>query len=374
MAFTAAYDNTEAQVCMTLSSIAYASENVPSKIKQAIIDNLANKSFATGGRWRLAWGPGLTKGNENLVYVAQDTTQPARYAVVIRGTDLCFLVNLTQDGDIFTQVPPGFGPTNQGILISEGAFDGLQDITSVTAQPAAGGAAVTFLQFLQSQFDKGGFDTFDIFVTGHSLGGNLASVTFPWIIAHWIGLPKMDLKVYTFAAPTAGNAAFASYVTSLSSGGAPFYYWAVANTRDLAPYAWGNLLDAALNDRIVRPVLSVGITVLSAVVFLNNELQSHKVSYQQPGAANTYNPPNNLDFSKTCGAPPVPTFTGFGCWVASEHATDTYLTLLGATPTNIAYTPDCPPAVAVVAEAAVGAADPRTQELIAQYKARRGEG
>src|SRR5689334_2807952 len=116
MSLTSAYENSEAQVCMTLASIAYSSENEPSQIRQTIIDNLANTSFATGGNWQLVW-LGLTSDNENLAYVAQNTTQPAQYAVAIRGTDWCFLVNFKEDFTIFSQSSPGFGPS--GTLVAE---------------------------------------------------------------------------------------------------------------------------------------------------------------------------------------------------------------------------------------------------------------
>jgi hypothetical protein len=81
-----------------------------------------------------------------------------------------------------------------------------------------------------------------LFITGHSLGGNLSSVLAPWIAAHIPAFdpPKLghlsalpaNLGVITFAAPTAGNAAFASFLDSQPG------YQAYFNQNDVVPHAW----------------------------------------------------------------------------------------------------------------------------------------
>src|ERR1051325_1626273 len=151
MAFSAPYDNSEAQLCMTLAAIAYSSENAPGEIQATIIDNLA--AFLSD--WELVWGPGLTTGNQNLVYLAQDTTQPARYAVCIRGTDACFLSNLQADAGVNTQQPLPFGPQDQGIAIDSGSLAGLNDLTTLTAQPVVNGVStgdpLTLALYLENQ-------------------------------------------------------------------------------------------------------------------------------------------------------------------------------------------------------------------------------
>jgi len=372
MALTAAYDNNEAQVCMTLAAIAYSGENVPTSIQQAITTNLANTAFATGGNWKLVW-LGLTSNNENFAYVAQNTTQPAQYAIAIRGTDWCFPTNLQEDFSIFTQSAPGFGPS--GALAADGAINGLTDITTVSSAPIAGGNAVTLGQYLQNQYNAGGFTTFDVFVTGHSLGGCLASITFPWLVneaANWNGGGKsLNAKAYTFAAPSAGNADFASYVTGLSKSG-PYYYWSVVNPRDLAPQAWSNLINVIPQGIVVRVGLKLGLELILLISAVITELQQKNVTYVQPGSANQHVLTNDLDFSSTCGTAPVTTFGNYFCWVGKEHGGDTYLTLLGATPTNITNANDCPaptpPTVTAAAEA-----DPVVQQQLAQLKQNLGE-
>jgi hypothetical protein len=364
MSFTSAYDNTEAQVCMTLASIAYSSENDPSDIRQTIVDNLANTSFATDGDWQLVW-LGLTSDNENLAYVAQDTTQPARYAVAIRGTDWCFLVNFIEDFTIFSQSYPGFGPSD--LLVADGTLDGLNDVTTV----ADSESGLTLLQYLQQQYNAGGFSTFDLFVTGHSLGGCLASITFPWLVNNVSGA-NWNLKAYTFAAPTAGNAAFADYVTSFGAT-QPYYYWSVVNPRDLAPYAWNSddLASVVPDSKVVDVTFLLAVELIALISAVIVAEQDNNVSYQQPGGANQFVLTNDLDFSSSCGTPPVSSFDDFKCWVGSEHAGDTYLTLLGATPTNIYYIPDCPATTAT--PSAAMETTPVAQQQIARWKQNHGQ-
>jgi hypothetical protein len=365
MALTAAFDNAEAQICMTLAAIAYSSENDPSGIQVAIQDNLANSDFATKGNWKLAWGPGLAEDDENLVYVAQDTTQPASYAVVVRGTDWCFPVNFVEDFDVFHQSHPGFGPA--GVLVSNGALDGLTDITGAVS------GGTTFIEFLENQYNAGGFDTFDVFVTGHSLGGCLASITFPWLVGKatstWSSSDLLNVKAYTFAAPTAGNSGFASYVTGLANGG-PYYYWSVVNPRDLPPYCWANMIEVLPGEVVVPMKVGVGLLELfSLMAVVLTALARAKVSYEQPGSTNRYVLTNNLDFSSNCGPPPVTTAGQYFCWVGEEHKTDNYLQLLGAPQTGIAYNPTCPALVAPPGEDAAEA-QPIADQMLALWKER----
>lgn len=340
MAFDATYDNSEAQLCMTLAAIAYSSENVPADIQATIIANLAQ--FLP--EWQLVWGPGLTSDNQNLIYVAQNTATPTQFAVSIRGTDACFLSNLQEDAGINNQVALPFGPQNQGILIDSGSLGGLNDITQVTASPVVGGkstgSAITVGAFLQQQLaNVASGSTMDVFVTGHSLGGCLASVTMPWLAetsSSWTNASALNVKAYTFAAPTAGNAAFASWVDSLP---APYFMWRVVNPNDLAPHAWADLADVIPNGSVVRVGFKLALELIGAISVVLTDLQEHNASYAQPSNAHVLT--NNLDFSTSCGAP-VTTTSQFFCWVGNEHSGNTYLTLLGATPTNITNDPNCP--------------------------------
>ncbi len=76
-----------------------------------------------------------------------------------------------------------------------------------------------------------------LWVTGHSLGGCLASVLAPYLyeaVCRARGLPSSCIVPITFAAPTAGNGAFAAYVDGLFAPHARRYH----NTLDVIPHAW----------------------------------------------------------------------------------------------------------------------------------------
>ena len=122
-----------------------------------------------------------------------------------------------------------------GAAIAKGSQDGLDDILSL--RRTKNGSVETLQDFLMNlaQGSK-------LLVTGHSLGGNIASVIAPWIAANVpafggngggeiTALPP-DLTTITFAAPTAGNEAFASFLNGQPN------YQAHFNTNDVVPYVW----------------------------------------------------------------------------------------------------------------------------------------
>src|SRR5581483_2631925 len=80
-----------------------------------------------------------------------------------------------------------------------------------------------------------------LMVTGHSLGGGLAPVLAAWLA--WRFGDASRLKVYTFAAPSPGNAAFAAYFNRLfrDPTGKTSTAYRIYNTLDLVPNAWATL-------------------------------------------------------------------------------------------------------------------------------------
>jgi hypothetical protein len=79
-----------------------------------------------------------------------------------------------------------------------------------------------------------------ILITGHSLGGCLASALAP-CVASWMSSPS-SLSVYTIAAPSPGNEDFASYYNALftapSGNSTAFRFF---NSLDVVPNAWASL-------------------------------------------------------------------------------------------------------------------------------------
>jgi hypothetical protein len=79
-----------------------------------------------------------------------------------------------------------------------------------------------------------------ILITGHSLGGCLASALAP-CVANWVG-GASALSIYTIAAPSPGNADFAAYYNTLfthqSGHSMAFRFF---NSLDVVPNAWASL-------------------------------------------------------------------------------------------------------------------------------------
>jgi len=185
-------------------------------------------------QWQQAWAPGAdVHGHTATVFqmyaVAKVPLPLPVFALAIQGTkDAWDLLN-----DFQVNQQKTFSPIS-GAAIAIGSHDGLIDILALTKS----GSHQPLLEFLMSLAPGS-----QLLLTGHSLGGNVASVLAPWIAANvpafggHIGgkvitqLPP-SITAITFAAPTAGNAAFASFLNGQSN------YRAFFNTNDVVPHVW----------------------------------------------------------------------------------------------------------------------------------------
>ncbi len=208
------------QIAMTLSEIAYSDPKY-------ITRQLAYPKYATHGGWQLAW-LGLTAGN--LMYVAFNGKI---WAVVIRGSETdpltrAFWIDwFEQDLTALHQVPLPFGD-QAGAMISWGTKQGFDDLLSMR-DAFTGKSLVEFLRDVQL------VET-NLWVTGHSLGGCLASVMAPYLyetLCKPKKRPPSCILPVTFAAPTAGNGAFASWFDRLFPNGRRWW-----NSLDAIPHAW----------------------------------------------------------------------------------------------------------------------------------------
>jgi hypothetical protein len=240
--FATGYNLAEAQLTMTLSTLAYIDENpLPTDTTPAIqaarmrTDINAALQNSAYSDWQVAWGPGLNDDRSNMLYVANNATTN-QYAVVIRGTAWTFVLDWIEDLTAVLALVP-FAPANNiDVQIAWGTYWGLTQLTSVTGVDPSNQQTdvLTFLKQAASQSD--------IYVTGHSLGGCLASVLAP-TLASSTGLGSVDnLKVYTFAAPSAGNDSFATYYNNLFTDNAGISTaYRVYDDLDVVPNAWASL-------------------------------------------------------------------------------------------------------------------------------------
>jgi Lipase (class 3) len=224
------YDPATAELTMTLSTLAYVDENRIVTQQQMISEINAGLEEAGYKSWQVAWGPALNADRSNLAYAARNS-ETGQLAVSIRGSDFSFWLNWIQDLAVLTLVPyVQFVPS-----------------ASNTAQIARG-TAIGLRQVLRMQDGTESLGTFltaapegtPILITGHSLGGCLASAIAPCVV-NWVGSASA-ISVYTIAAPSPGNAEFAAYYNTLftdqSGDSTAFRFF---NNLDVIPNAWASL-------------------------------------------------------------------------------------------------------------------------------------
>jgi hypothetical protein len=330
-----------ATVMMTLAGLAAtapeerpSSESVEMQEKR-MLDGI-NAQLDAGNLSAIGWSAvwaGLTEDRANFAYIAVNGSQ---IAVVLRGTWFGSAVDLSEDMDVGNVVQlTGVGePRGTTLLISQGAMNAHAAILSALYYPPDGGTPTTMTEALQTLI--AGFNDPQLFITGHSLGGAMATTVALLLVS--LGWSKHFVTtVFTFAAPTAGLGAFANYYDSVFAHAGPLQpntSWRIYNAWDVVPNAWASLQDVltgfypppgpeqnTLVNQLIQNMLNQPANNFYAqtnraagTVVLNGN-----VIYGQPGCA--------FDGSLLC------TTTGdFLGQLAYQHSNDTYLGLLGAQP------------------------------------------
>jgi len=293
---------TNPQVMMALAGITYA----PAKDIQNYLLPTTNPPNATNGEWALVWGPAVTPLDEgNLMFITYNKLTN-QYAIAVRGTypsfSLALLVDMYEDLDVSNPVSWNYPPV-PGALVAGGAMDGLGDLISFTSN------GVSFSTFVDSQIGPSGAD---VFVTGHSLGGALTTVLAPWLVyrlsqknAHNVVIP------YTYAAPTAGNASFATFYTGLFRDSYRYY-----NVIDVVPKAWADL--ASIKSLYSPQGPACSWELKGTIDLVLDWLSAIKVSYCQPNGAGQSLPGARLPTSDIFAE------------ALDQHDHNYYLKLLGA--------------------------------------------
>lgn len=310
---------TTSQVMMTLAALAAtdATEKVDEQqILQDINTQLANTGLATNGEWTAIW-VGLTKDRANLAYIAKNTLEPL-YALSLRGTVAKSVIDILEDMDVGTVVPFTYGGTPPGGTvgnISLGAMAAFQAIVKDTGLMEA-------LNGLPAQSL--------LCVTGHSLGGALATTISLYLATGVTGFSRENIYPFTFAAPTAGDGIFASWFDTQLPWAQCFY-----NQYDVVPSAWSNLVGGVEQEPPAPEAAEyfypnnsgaeLGVLVRNLVQGIAQRTKGNV--YVQPSRQQALND----DFSTT--DPGYPTLTSLDDWEAEagyQHANNTYLSLLGA--------------------------------------------
>jgi acetyl esterase/lipase len=178
--------------------------------------------------------------------------------------------------------------------------------------------------------------TATVTVTGHSLGGNLATVLGSWL-SYQRGpagsTPDPNTQVYTYAAPSAGNSAFATGFNARLPNS--YRYW---NSLDAIPHAWETLLELEwIYSGIGIPTPSWAKDTIDGleIALAASEVYYNSV-YTQPNGAGT-------ELTGTASS----SSTTFIAEVAYQHQCNIYLGLLGAPLIQTIVTPELSVAEAV---------------------------
>jgi len=311
------YDINEAKVIMTLAAIAYTAEgNDVQTIKDSITALLKDPSLETKGQWELIWGPGINDDNSNLVYVAKNaSTQPASYAMAVRGTSIYSIQDILQDTEVFTLVPFKYGLA--GDSVANGSMEGL-DILLETEDPVSGKTLSEFLP------DITGDKTSKMFITGHSQGGALAPLLSYWFVTTSGVAQYFNLEIYAYAGPSVGNEIFkTNFFNSLPESA---YFNMVSNSLDVVPYFWARF------DSLVTQHIPASVPLVYRILFtgMKDELQLKNIKYVQLDDQidiGNFPPVDTLGHIH-----PSDTLEWYNHWMMEEHRHNNYLKLLGAKP------------------------------------------
>jgi triacylglycerol lipase len=307
---------------MYLCGVAYMAD-------AALMPGLIEKTQVppSGGVWKCLWGPEENSDDANLAFVAgyfPDPNLAAQFiCVTIRGTDVDvddisgILYQMWEDLDVADPQPMPWALKDPA-RIASGTLDGLRVIQGL-ADPTTG---QTLTQFLTSFFAKPANANVKTVVTGHSLGGCLATVVAMWIRAQLLANYPGTIQPITFAAPTAGDSNFATYYDELFPQARRYQ-----NTLDIIPLACYDL--DAVNGIYANDMLETPDPIWLGILGMEAAFDITGASYAQPAQGQqllpgSFFPDNSTD------------------WYAQalhQHHLATYLGLLTGAPVDAAALP-----------------------------------
>lgn len=154
-------------------------------------------------QWKIVWNPKPVNGN-----YAFAATDGSNYAIAIRGSVIDFSWDafsnwIYHDFNIASQKKWVYADSTTDAYISQGAYEAFENMEKMK-DSVTGKSLREFISAAVNDENK-------IVLTGHSLGGKLASVYASYLYNQFkpAGTKKPSINVISFAAPAAGNQSFA---------------------------------------------------------------------------------------------------------------------------------------------------------------------
>ncbi|WP_299112091.1 hypothetical protein [uncultured Winogradskyella sp.] len=236
-------NQSQREIMLSFAYMAYIGEQITTPNPEPTIKTNINKAMpqippisGKGGTdsWGIVWGP-ITYTvpgamyQDNMMYMVQNNNDKTQFTLAIRGTNFVSQLNwLMEDFDVLQQMPwpitaKMFYP--MGAMISEGASMGLQILLNMKGEDTTG-VKIGIIDCLTNYTKSVG--AINLCVTGHSLGGMLCGTLALYLqdtISLWDTSSNSNISSISFAAPSAGNTAFANHSDKVFSSLTPPPNW-----------------------------------------------------------------------------------------------------------------------------------------------------
>jgi triacylglycerol lipase len=153
--------------------------------------------------WKVTWAPKAVNGNYGFVCTDGHTMALAIRGSLMQFNEATFDNWIKQDLNAFTQSKWPYTDSIADAKVSNGSYQGWQNMNALKDSVSG--------QSLWDFFNANTQANTPILITGHSLGGNLSTIYASWLWWNFKNQQKerTHINVITFAAPAAGNKAFA---------------------------------------------------------------------------------------------------------------------------------------------------------------------
>lgn len=227
--------------CLSFNLTGYSADAITKKFRTLVEDVLNNDAARELiGTWKLVWGPVVyadafvgAKTPVNSVFIAAPSEHPEQVVIAVAGTNGNSLMGwMLEDFNVREKFPWPYGTTSLKPHISKGIAYGLGKVQALSEQNTVTGREMTVQDYLTANPA-----ITQIMITGHSLGGALASVYALYLEDTkrvWDRSGGSALSCLTTGSQTPGDVDFSNYYGERLSHST----CRVWNALDIVPHAF----------------------------------------------------------------------------------------------------------------------------------------